>query len=183
MAKEESQPGREPASQAGARPLSEKSERHAEDSLAYDVLARRYQGALLRICHLEDHIKEIAKRLLESLPHGGTSHEQAHQGRANDVTSLVARIEALETDVAGSSERMHQPGGANDTREPSNEDSPSPSQRDDEVAQLRFQVASLGSQLAHAEEQLNEVKRTRVRRRSSRRHRSKWKFWRRWMGR
>ncbi len=51
--------------------------------------------------------------------------------------------------------------------------------RDRELSRLGLQVTSLSNQLAQAERQVQEAQSNR-RRSGRRRHRSRWKFWRRW---
>jgi hypothetical protein len=59
------------------------------------------------------------------------------------------------------------------------ETGPPPPLGHDETSQLRIQITTLAGQLARTQEQLAEIRGTRVRRRRSRDRPPGWKFWRR----
>ena len=182
MSLQQSHPDERSGQAAGVDSAAGQSRQREASSLEYDILVRRYQEAVVRICELEAQIDRLESRLREGRIGDPANPEAAPRGQASGAAGLVARIEALESKVSGSASGERPPSAVGDAdRASTSRSAPSSGQRSDEMTQLRLQVANLAGQLARAEEQLNDVKQTRVRRRrSSKSHRSRWwRFWQR----
>ena len=131
--------------------------------------ARRFQ-------HIEARIDDVA-RVLEHNSRAA-SHGSAPRVNANSPGNLLSRIEALEARVGSYTADVYRPRGSvihNDAaRGPGG-----PAPESTEIAQLRFQVATLATQLAQAQADLGEVPGGRVRRWRHGGHSAGWRFWRR----
>ena len=177
MAAEQSPPGEEPIHPASSRPSHQSLGRGAADPSEYSALIPQYEDAIVRIRQLEVQIEGL-KRQVRDISSGANSPDTSGllaRIEALERMSLIARMDSLENRVAGSPE-SERPG---DSGRPGRDDAPL-RQYDDEIAQLRFQIATLATQLARAEGQLKQVNGTRPGRRNLSRHSSsKWKFWRR----
>ena len=100
---------------------------------------------------------------------------RAGDGRNVGTQALAARIDALENRLAADKSLQ---SGTGNTLERTPE-APSPEHGDGEVERLRFHISTLSAKLIHTQAQLEELKRSRVRRRHDRRPNSKRNWWRR----
>ncbi len=88
---------------------------------------------------------------------------------------LAARIDALETRLA--TDNGPQTGTVNSPlRTP---EAPAPQHDDGELERLRFHISTLAAKLVHTQQQLEELKSSRVRRRHTKREGSKRSWWHR----
>ena len=186
MAAKESDPGREPASPADARASNEDPERRTENIRYLDTATSQYEEAIVRIRQLEAEIEGLGRQLRDLT---GFS-EQTDQDRKQDLSTLYARVDSLEKDsrksridslestLSGSRDSMPHTKGTGDGTGHPRVDGASSRQRDDELAQLRFQIVNLENQLGQAAEQSNESNGARSSRRHGRTNNAKWQFWR-----
>ncbi len=129
-----------------------------------------------RLQHIEARIDDVA-RVLE---HNSRAASLGSAPRDNDNSpgGLLSRIQALEARVGSYTADVYRPPGSvihNDATRGPGGLAPEPP----EIAQLRFQVATLATQLAQAQADLSEVQGGRVRRWRHGGHNTGWRFWRR----
>ena len=128
-----------------------------------------------RLQHIEARIDDVA-RVLEHNSRAA-SPGSAPRVNANSPGNLLSRIEALEAQVGSYTADVYRPRGSvihNDARGPGGS-----ALESTEIAQLRFQVATLATQLAQAQADLSEIPGGRVRRWRHGGHNTGWRFWRR----
>jgi hypothetical protein len=130
-----------------------------------------------RLQHIEARIGDIA-RALDHRSSPAESHGTAPRDSDSHAGSLLSRIEALEARVGSYAADVYRPRGSvihnEATRGPGGS-----APESTEIAHLRFQVATLATQLARAEADLGEVRGGRVRRWRHGGHNAGWRFWRR----
>ena len=130
-----------------------------------------------RLQHIEARIGDIA-RALDHRNSPAASHGSAPSDSDNEAGSLLSRIEALEARAGSHTADVYRPRGSvihNETTRELGGSAPEST----EIAHLRFQVATLATQLARAEADLSEVQGGRVRRWRHGGHYAGWRFWRR----
>ncbi len=130
-----------------------------------------------RLQHIEARIGDIARAL--DHPHStAASHDDAPRDSDSHTGSLLSRIEALEAQAGSNTADVYRPRGSVIHHEVTRGLGGSASEST-EIAHLRFQVATLATQLARAEADLSEVQGGRVRRWRHGGHNARWRFWRR----
>ena len=130
-----------------------------------------------RLQQIEARIDDIARALDHSnspaASHGSVSRDsESHPG------SLLSRIDALEARVGSHTADVYRPRGSVMHNEATRGLAGS-APESTEIAHLRFQVATLATQLARAEADLSEVRGGHVRRWRHGGHNAGWRFWRR----
>ena len=178
MAAEQSNPGREPTSPVDDGSSNNHPERRADDLHALDTNSRHYQEVMVRIRQLEAGMDGIGRQLKDL---AGFS-EQAYQDRSHDMSTLHARvdslekislkprIDSLESKVFGSRDSLPLAESTDDGTGHSRVAALSSRQRDDELAQMRFQIVNLKQQFGQAMEQLQKSNGSRPGRRVPSRH-------------
>ena len=134
-------------------------------------------GTARRLQHIEARIDDIARALDHRNP-PAANPDSAPRDSDNSPGSLLSRIEALEARVGSDTADVYRPRGSVIHNEATRAlGGPAPGST--EIAHLRFQVATLATQLAQAHADLSAVQGGRVRRwRHGGRH-AGWRFWRR----
>lgn len=131
-----------------------------------------------RLQHIEARIDDVA-RALDHRNSPAASHGSAPRDRDSDPGSLLSRIEALEARAGSYTADVYRPRGSVIHNE-ATRGLGGPAPESTEIAHLRFQVATLATQLARAEADLSEVQGGRVRRwRHGGHNNAGWRFWRR----
>ena len=186
MATKKSDPGREPASPADARSSNQDPERRTENIRYLDTATNQYEESIVRIRQLEAEIEGLENQLRDL---SGFS-EQADEDRKHDMSTLYARVDSLEKDnlksridslesrLSGSRDSMHNTEGTGDGTVHPRVNGASSRQRDEEFAQLRFQIVNLENRLSQAAEQLNGSNGARSSRRLGLINKARWQFWR-----
>ncbi len=129
-----------------------------------------------RLQHIEARIDDVA-RVLEHNSRAA-SLGSAPRDSDNSPGSLLSRIQALEARVGSYTVDVYRPRGSVIHDEATRGlDGPAPEST--EIAHLRFQVATLATQLARAEADLSEIQGGRVRRWRHGGRYAGWRFWRR----
>ena len=130
-----------------------------------------------RLQHIEARMDDIA-RALEHRNSPAASHGSAPRDSDNHPGSLMSRIETLEAQVGAYTADVYRPRGSvihnEATRAPGGS-----APESTEIMHLRFQVATLATQLAQAHADLSEVQGGRVRRWRHGGRYAGWRFWRR----
>ena len=173
MAAEQSPPGKEPNSpHIGGR--------NAEDASLHEALYGRPRDPILRIDELEARVAALTQRLQAGEASAEDTEESVDERQLPNSTGLLARAEALESQLTSDPEDQTELGSATDHGPAAAEDRDSWHQRDQEIDQLRFHISNLASQLARTEEELRALQGMRVRRRSRSHHR-RGRFWNHWI--
>ncbi|MCH8185441.1 MAG: hypothetical protein IH862_05000 [Chloroflexi bacterium] len=103
------------------------------------------------------------------------AERSAGKGRNVGTQALAARIDALEKRLAAN--KALQSGTVDSL--PRTPEAPAPQHGDGEVERLRFHIATLSAKLIHTQQQLENLKNSRVRRRRDKRPSPKRSWWRR----
>ncbi len=130
-----------------------------------------------RLQHIEARIEDVA-RALDHRNSPAASHGSPPRDSDSHPRSLLRRVEALEARAEPDTADVYRPRGSVIDNE-ATRGLGGPAPESTEIAHLRFQVATLATQLARAEADLSEVQGGRVRRWRHSGHYGGWRFWRR----
>ena len=127
--------------------------------------------------HIEARIDDIA-RALDPRNASAAGSDAAPRDSDNHPGSLLSRIEALEAQVGSDTADVYRPRGSV-IHDEAAQGPGGPALESTEITHLRFQVATLATQLARAQADLSTVDGGRVRRWRHGGRYAGWRFWRR----
>ena len=173
MANDRTPPSSDP--ELDSRSPGQRDEPPANGPPAYLHLAESDRDSTPRLSELEARVGGLEGRLLLKHPVGEEQQRSSGEGGNVGAQELAARIDTLEKRLAADkgpqSETVNSP-----SRTP---EAPAPRHGDGEVERLRFHISTLSAKLIHTQQQLEELKRSRGRRRHDKRRSSKRTWWRR----
>ena len=138
-------------------------------------LAETNRDSTPQLGELDSRAGGIEGSMLLRHPAAEEPEASAGDGRNRGTQELAARVDALEKRLAaGEGPQFGTVDSLSRTREAT-----APQQGDGEVERLRFHISTLSAKLIHTQAQLEELKRSRVRRRHDKRPSSKRSWWRR----
>ena len=138
-------------------------------------LAESGRDSTPQLSELEARADCLEGSLLLKHPADEQPERSAGDGRNVGTQALAARIDALEKRLAA--DKSPQSGTVSSP--PRIPEAPAPQHDDGEVERLRFHISALSAKLMRTQQQLEELKRSRVRRRHDKRGSSKRSWWRR----
>ena len=132
----------------------------------HDALVRLYGESMLRIGRLESEVARLADRLRGPESDQASGDEAAAEQQLGGLEELTKKVDSLQKLIMDSNGTASEPG--------SRPQPAAPDQRQDEISEMRLQIAGLASELTQAKDELAKARGNR-RRRSSKGHRPWWK--------
>ena len=179
MAQEQFEADQKTTHPASAHVSHQTSEQGTEEAGEHDALFQQYREPMLRIGQLEAQINRLTRRHQQSTADAHGPSEPVDEDQASVMRVVLPKIEDMERKLGTSPVKASSLDIAGDSTAIPNQDQSYSQRRDDEIAQLRFQIASLATKLARTEGRLKQVDALRAGRRVRNGHRPVWKFWRR----
>lgn len=145
----------------------------ADGPPAHYHLAESDHDPAARLSELDARAGGLEGSLPQKRPADEDAELSAGDGRNVGTRALAARIDALENRLAA--DKSLQSGTGNTLQR--TPEAPAPEHGDGEVERLRFHITTLSAKLIHTQAQLEELKRSRVRRRRDKRPSSNRSWW------